>query len=74
VYDRYNLFKDELAIVIHNHGEAVTIEAVVLVLETNEAVVFEVRTHRPVAVVFLNYKIYHRQLGRLRQTHDYSPG
>jgi hypothetical protein len=44
-------FKDELAIVIDDHGEAVTIKAVVLeaneavVFEANEAVVFGVRTH-----------------------------
>jgi ribosomal protein L3 len=38
-------FKVGLTIVIvDDHGEAVTIE--VVVLEANEAVVFEVRTHR----------------------------
>jgi ribosomal protein L21E len=46
-------FKGELAIVINDHGEAVTIE--VVVLEANKAVVFEVRTHHRVAVVFFNY-------------------
>ena len=44
-------FKDELAIVIDDHGEAIMIEVVVseankaVVLEANKAVVFEVRTH-----------------------------
>ena len=36
-------------------GEAVTIE--VVVSEANEAVAFEVRTHRHVAVVFFNYTV-----------------
>ena len=43
-------FKVELAIVFDDHGEAVTIK--VVVLEANEAIVFEVRTHRRVAVIF----------------------
>ena len=34
-------FKGELAIVINDHGEAITID---VVSEANEAVVFEVRT------------------------------
>ena len=47
-------FKHDLVIVIvDDHGEAVTIE--VVVSEANEAVVFEVRTHRRVAMVFFNY-------------------
>jgi hypothetical protein len=46
-------FKVELAIVTDDHGEAVTIE--VVVFEANEAVVFDVRTHRRVAVVIFNY-------------------
>jgi hypothetical protein len=47
-------FKDELAIVIDDHGEAITIEVVILeaneavVLEANEAIVFEANE----AVVF----------------------
>ena len=45
-------FKGELAIVINNHGEAVTID---VVSEANEAVVFEVRTHRRIAVIFQLY-------------------
>jgi len=51
--------KDELAIVIDDHGKALMIEAVVL--EANEAIISEVRTHRRIGVVSLNYEIYHRR-------------
>ena len=47
-------FKHDLLIdIVDDHGKAVTIE--VVVSEANEAVVFEVRTHRRVAMVFFNY-------------------
>ncbi len=49
-------FKDELTIVIDDHDEAVTVEAVLL--EANKTVIFKVRTHCHIAVVFLYYNIY----------------
>ncbi len=54
-------FKVELVIVIDDHGEAVTIE--VIVSEANEAVVFEVQTHRRIAKVFFNCAVILQERG-----------